>query len=298
MSTEKNSPKGRARAGSEDAEKKTKKAAAADKGPAETKEETAGKTAKAAKPAKRPAAKKAAAADKGPAETKEETAGKTAKAAKPAKRPAAKKAAAADKGPAETKEEIAGKAGKAAKPAKRPAAKKAAAPKKEKEEKEKKGAASAKAETARDSLNAAAPIDGSDCYTDEELIALDGNEDEYMNPKMLNTFRKKLLEMAEEIKSRASGSAAQMRQREPTPDEFDMATLEEEHALEMRIRNRESNLLMKINGSLRQIEDGSYGYCLDTGEAIGVRRLIARPTATLTLEAQQRREQIKRQYAD
>ena len=265
MSTEKNSPKGRARAGSEDAEKKTKKAAAA---------------------------------DKGPDETKEETAGKTAKAAKPAKRPAAKKAAAADKGPAETKEEIAGKAGKAAKPAKRPAAKKAAAPKKEKEEKEKKGAASAKAETARDSLNAAAPIDGSDCYTDEELIALDGNEDEYMNPKMLNTFRKKLLEMAEEIKSRASGSAAQMRQREPTPDEFDMATLEEEHALEMRIRNRESNLLMKINGSLRQIEDGSYGYCLDTGEAIGVRRLIARPTATLTLEAQQRREQIKRQYAD
>ena len=265
MSTEKNSPKGRARAGSEDAEKKTKKAAAA---------------------------------AKGPYEAKEETAGKTAKAAKPAKRPAAKKAAAADKGPAETKEEIAGKAGKAAKPAKRPAAKKAAAPKKEKEEKEKKGAASAKAETARDSLNAAAPIDGSDCYTDEELIALDGNEDEYMNPKMLNTFRKKLLEMAEEIKSRASGSAAQMRQREPTPDEFDMATLEEEHALEMRIRNRESNLLMKINGSLRQIEDGSYGYCLDTGEAIGVRRLIARPTATLTLEAQQRREQIKRQYAD
>lgn len=229
MSTEKNSPKGRARAGSEDAENKTKKAAAAVKGPDETKEETAGK------------------------------------------------------------------AGKAAKPAKRPAAKKAAAPKKEKE---KKDAPSAKAETARDSLNAAAPIDGSDCYTDEELIALDGNEDEYMNPKMLNTFRKKLLEMAEEIKSRASGSVAQMRQREPTPDEFDMATLEEEHALEMRIRNRESNLLMKINGSLRQIEDGSYGYCLDTGEAIGVRRLIARPTATLTLEAQQRREQIKRQYAD
>ena len=262
MSTEKNSPKGRARAGSEDAEKKTKKAAAA---------------------------------AKGPDEAKEETAGKTAKAAKPAKRPAAKKAAAADKGPAETKEEVAGKAGKAAKPAKRPAAKKAAAPKKEKE---KKGATSAKAETARDSLNAAAPIDGGDCYTDEELIAFDGNEDEYMNPKMLKTFRKKLLEMAEEIKSRASGSAAQMRQREPTPDEFDMATLEEEHALEMRIRNRESNLLMKINGSLRQIEDGSYGYCLDTGEAIGVRRLIARPTATLTLEAQQRREQIKRQYAD
>ena len=280
MSTEKNSPKGRARAGSEDAENKTKKAAAAAKGPDETKEETSGKAGKAAQPAKRPAAKKAAAAAKGPDETKEETAGKAGKAAQPAKRPAAKKAAA----PKKEKDKKGAPSAKAetATAAKSPAAKRAGA----------------LAETARDSRNAAASIDKSDCYTDEELIALDGNEDEYMNPKMLNTFRKKLMEMAEEIKSRASGSAAQMRQREPTPDEFDMATLEEEHALEMRIRNRESNLLMKINSSLRQIEDGSYGYCMDTGEAIGVRRLIARPTATLTLEAQQRREQIKRQYAD
>ena len=281
MSTEKNSPKGRARAGSEDAENKTKKAAAAAKGPDETKEETAGKAGKAAQPAKRPAAKKAAAASKGSDEMKEETAGKAGKAARPAKRPAAKKAAAPKK-EKEKKGAPLDKAETATAAAKSPAAKRAGA----------------LAETARDSRNAAASIDKSDCYTDEELIALDGNEDEYMNPKMLNTFRKKLMEMAEEIKSRASGSAAQMRQREPTPDEFDMATLEEEHALEMRIRNRESNLLMKINSSLRQIEDGSYGYCMDTGEAIGVRRLIARPTATLTLEAQQRREQIKRQYAD
>ncbi|PZU01746.1 MAG: hypothetical protein DI619_05655 [Francisella sp.] len=75
------------------------------------------------------------------------------------------------------------------------------------------------------------------------------------------------------------------------------AIVEEEHALELRTRDRERKLLTKVQASLRQIDEGSYGYCLDTGEPIGIKRLLARPTATLSVEAQERREQLKKQFA-
>ena len=78
----------------------------------------------------------------------------------------------------------------------------------------------------------------------------------------------------------------------------DRATLEEEHALELRTRDRERKLLKKVQSALMRIEDGSYGYCEETGEPIGIQRLLARPTATLTIEAQERREMKQKMYGE
>ena len=82
------------------------------------------------------------------------------------------------------------------------------------------------------------------------------------------------------------------------PDPNDRATQEEEFSLELRTRDRERKLIRKIDEALKRIEDGSYGYCLETGEEIGVKRLEARPVATLSIEAQERRERRERQYGD
>lgn len=82
------------------------------------------------------------------------------------------------------------------------------------------------------------------------------------------------------------------------PDPADRATIEEEHALELRTRDRERKLLKKIEQSIARIDAGDYGYCDETGEPIGVGRLIARPTATLSLEAQQRRELKQKMFGD
>ena len=82
------------------------------------------------------------------------------------------------------------------------------------------------------------------------------------------------------------------------PDPADRATIEEEHALELRTRDRERKLLKKVKAALKRIEDGDYGWCEETGEPIGVARLIARPTATLSLEAQQRREIKQKMFGD
>ena len=101
----------------------------------------------------------------------------------------------------------------------------------------------------------------------------------------------------DEIISKATQTTGNLREQEATPDPLDRATVEEEHALELRTRDRERKLLTKVQASLRQIDEGSYGYCLDTGEPIGIKRLLARPTATLSVEAQERREQLKKQFA-
>ena len=89
-----------------------------------------------------------------------------------------------------------------------------------------------------------------------------------------------------------------LRENEITTDPSDRATLEEEYTLELRTRDRERKLLKKVEKSLRLIEDGSYGWCEETGEPIGVPRLLARPTATLSLEAQERRERVQKLYGD
>jgi len=119
-----------------------------------------------------------------------------------------------------------------------------------------------------------------------------------MNADHLEFFKERLLQMQQELLSNANATASHLQEQEATPDPADRATLEEEYALELRTRDRERKLLQKIQSTLRLIEEGNYGYCEDTGEPIGLKRLLARPTASLSVEAQERRERMKRQYAD
>ena len=101
------------------------------------------------------------------------------------------------------------------------------------------------------------------------------------------------------ILNNAGATAEHLRQDAVVvPDPADRATIEEEHALELRTRDRERKLLKKIDQSIAQIDSGDYGYCTETGEPIGIGRLLARPTATLSLEAQQRRELKQKMFGD
>ncbi|MCC7041348.1 MAG: RNA polymerase-binding protein DksA [Burkholderiales bacterium] len=132
--------------------------------------------------------------------------------------------------------------------------------------------------------------------TDEEIVKLP--EKDYMNEAQLAFFRKKLLELRDQLLQNADNTGEHLRENEVTTDPSDRATLEEEYTLELRTRDRERKLLKKVEKSLRMIDDGSYGWCEETGEPIGVARLIARPTATLSLEAQERRERVQKLYGD
>jgi DnaK suppressor protein len=120
---------------------------------------------------------------------------------------------------------------------------------------------------------------------------------EYMNDKQLAFFRHKLSLLKQEIHASAGQTTENLREDTVVvPDPADRATIEEEHALELRTRDRERKLMRKIEQALERIKDGSYGWCEETGEAIGLQRLLARPTATLCLEAQERREKRERVY--
>ncbi len=132
--------------------------------------------------------------------------------------------------------------------------------------------------------------------TEEEILK--APEKDYMNEAQLAFFRKRLLELRNQLLQNADDTGEHLRENEITTDPSDRATLEEEYTLELRTRDRERKLLKKVEKSLRQIEDGSYGWCEETGEPIGIARLIARPTATLSLEAQERRERVQKLYGD
>ncbi|WP_148713704.1 RNA polymerase-binding protein DksA [Chitinolyticbacter meiyuanensis] len=134
--------------------------------------------------------------------------------------------------------------------------------------------------------------------TEQDILAWNGPEEDYMNADHLAFFRDRLLQMKAELLANANQTSQHLQEQEATPDPADRATLEEEYALELRTRDRERKLLLKIDSTVRKIDDGSYGYCEDTGEPIGLARLLARPTASLSLEAQERRERLKKQYAD
>ena len=121
---------------------------------------------------------------------------------------------------------------------------------------------------------------------------------EYMNAAQLKFFRDRLLELQKEMRDNAGATTEHLRELSFAPDPADRATLEEEHALELRTRDRERKLLKKIEQSIARIDAGDYGYCDETGEPIGVGRLLARPTATLSLEAQQRRELKQKMFGD
>ena len=125
-------------------------------------------------------------------------------------------------------------------------------------------------------------------------------EDEpYMNPRQTEYFRRKLMRWREEI-LRGSGLTLRQLKEEDTrlPDQSDWASAEIQRGYELRTRDRERKLLSKIDAALRRIEDGSYGYCDETQEPIGIRRLDARPIATLSIEAQERHERRERVYRE
>ena len=131
-----------------------------------------------------------------------------------------------------------------------------------------------------------------------EQDLLKASEREYMNEAQLAFFKQRLLELRAQLLNNADDTGQHLRENEITTDPSDRATLEEEYTLELRTRDRERKLLKKVEKSLRMIDDGSYGYCEETGEPIGIPRLLARPTATLSLEAQERRERVQKLYGD
>lgn len=133
--------------------------------------------------------------------------------------------------------------------------------------------------------------------SEPELLAMPDSE--YMNEKQLEFFRVRLTSLKDDLLSNAGETTEHLREDTSiVPDPADRATIEEEHALELRTRDRERKLLKKISQSLARIEAGDYGYCDETGEPIGLARLLARPTATLSLEAQQRREMKQKMFGD
>ena len=132
--------------------------------------------------------------------------------------------------------------------------------------------------------------------SEEDLLK--APDKEYMNEAQLAFFKQRLLELRAQLLNNADDTGQHLRENEVTTDPSDRATLEEEYTLELRTRDRERKLLKKVEKSLKMIDAGSYGYCEETGEPIGVPRLLARPTATLSLEAQERRERVQKLYGD
>jgi DnaK suppressor protein len=121
----------------------------------------------------------------------------------------------------------------------------------------------------------------------------------YMSKEQLEHFRQILQSWKRDLMEEVDRTVSHMKDEAANfPDPNDRATQEEEFSLELRTRDRERKLIRKIDEALKRVEDGSYGYCLETGEEIGIKRLEARPVATLTIEAQERRERRERQYGD
>jgi DnaK suppressor protein len=131
-----------------------------------------------------------------------------------------------------------------------------------------------------------------------EDLLLKMPDKDYMNEAQLAFFRARLATQGEEILANIDSSVTHLRDDAGLPaDPADRATLEEEHVLELRVRDRERKLLKKIESALVRINDGSYGYCLETGDPIGLRRLLVRPSAEYSIEAQERHEKREKTHA-
>lgn len=123
--------------------------------------------------------------------------------------------------------------------------------------------------------------------------------EEFMNPMQLEYFRLKLLRWRSELLSESSETLSSLQNESlAEPDLADRATKETDRAIELRTRDRERKLISKIDEALRRIDEGTYGYCEETNEPISLRRLEARPIATLSLEAQERHERMERTHRD
>ena len=123
--------------------------------------------------------------------------------------------------------------------------------------------------------------------------------EEFMNPRQLEYFRQKLLRWRGELLEESSETLVHLKEESLSePDITDRASLETERSLELRTRDRERKLISKIDAALERIQDGSYGYCEETDEPISLKRLEARPIATLSLEAQERHERMERTHRE
>ena len=131
--------------------------------------------------------------------------------------------------------------------------------------------------------------------TDAALLKMPASA--YMNAAQLGFFRARLEALRDEMLSNAADTGANLKENENFADPNDRATVEEEHMLEQRVRDRERKLLKKINSALARIETGEYGWCIETGDPIGLPRLLARPTAEYSLEAQERHEKMEKMRA-
>ena len=124
-------------------------------------------------------------------------------------------------------------------------------------------------------------------------------DEEYMNPQQLEYFRQKLLAWRKSLLSQAEDTLEDLRQGGLNqPDPLDRASLENDKSLDLRTKDRARKLIGKIDDALKRIEDGTYGYCEETGEPIGIDRLEARPVATLSIEAQEKHERLEKTYDD
>ncbi|WP_424194052.1 RNA polymerase-binding protein DksA [Ampullimonas aquatilis] len=132
--------------------------------------------------------------------------------------------------------------------------------------------------------------------TEAELLKMP--EKDYMNEAQLAFFKDLLEKTKDDLLRNAGETTEHLRETVLVPDPADRATIEEEHALELRTRDRERKLLKKVQQAIDRINNKDFGYCEETGDPIGLPRLLARPTATLTLEAQQRREIRQKMYGD
>jgi DnaK suppressor protein len=274
---------------------------------------------KAAKPvAKKTAPKKAVAKKIAPKPAAKKPAVKAKAPAKSSARPApSTKAAAVKKAPAMTEKKSVSAASKAAsarparneKPARvpmaapmsaaaAPVATAGAAPKAVPAPSPKDLAAAHEYLLARSATRSEAPVmvNGKRLPTEGELLKM--ADSDYMNEQQLAFFKHRLQQMERELLQNADETTEHLRETVIVPDPADRATIEEEHALELRTRDRERKLLKKVQQALTRIESGEYGYCEETGDPIGIPRLLARPTATLSLEAQQRRELKQKMYGD
>lgn len=132
--------------------------------------------------------------------------------------------------------------------------------------------------------------------TEEQLLA--APEDDYMNEAQLEFFRNLLLTQADEVKESLANARAQLASFENEPDELDKASVEEERRMALRFLDRQTKLLPKIMDSVKRIDEDDYGFCVVTGEPIGIKRLLLRPTATLCAEEKQRQELKERNFRD
>mgnify|MGYP000988922307 FL=1 len=130
--------------------------------------------------------------------------------------------------------------------------------------------------------------------SDSDVALLTSSPSDYMSPSQLAFFRRRLLAERDALLQSAHETTQHLHEFERTPDPSDRASLEEDHSLELRVRDRERKHLHTIDEALARIDDGSYGWCEFTGEPIGLARLLARPTATLSVEAQELHEKRRR----